>query len=232
MPKPIEESIYILNNINYKIQHSIETITDKCVEHNIDEKSAESLFYYIMDLGLILTVSYIDEINKFFYKAIKIEKGETYSKDVLKIIKTYKGVIEKRFPDLKEFRNNYLAHNMRIEKQNNKNVVLDGDLRKYRVPQNTHDYVFLTTCIKNINLLIQYFFPGYLSEAQTYQMNSFNKLPLLAPQFLTIETIQRELKKLSEVVDCVLSTILTHQYHQADPPKLGYNGLTYSSSIN
>jgi len=201
MLRPIEESIYILNNINYKIQHSIETITDKCVENNIDEKSAESLFYYIMDLGLILTVSYIDELNKFFYNAVKIEKGETYSKDLMKILKTYKSVIEKRFPDLRDFRNNYLAHNMRIDKQNYKNVVLDGDLRKYRVPQNTHDYIFLTTCIKNINLLIQYFFPGSLLEAQVYQMNSFNKLPLLAPQFLTMESIQFELKKISEVID-------------------------------
>jgi len=201
MVKPIEESIYILNNINYKIQHSIETITDNCVEHDIDEKSAESLFYYIMDLGLILSVSYLDELNIFFYKAVKIEKGEAFSKDLLKILKTYKSVIEKRFPDLKDFRNNYLAHNMRIEKQNYKNVVLDGDLRKYKVPQNTHDYIFLTTCIKNINLLIQHFLPGYLSEAQTYLMNSFNKLPLLAPQFLTIESIQVELEKISEVVD-------------------------------
>lgn len=32
-------------------------------------------------------------------------------------------------------------------------------------------------------------------------MNSFNKLPLLAPQFLTLEPIQLELKTISEVVD-------------------------------
>jgi len=201
MIKPIEESIYILNNINYKIQNSIETIIDKSVEHNIDENSAELLFYYIMDLGIILTISYLEELNKFFYKAVKIEKGETYSKDLMKIIKTYKSVIEKRFPDLRDFRNNYLAHNMRIDKQNYKNVVLDRDLRKYRIPQNTHDYLFLTTCIKNINLLIQYFFPDSLLKAQVYQINAFNKLPLLAPQFLTLESIQFELKKINEVID-------------------------------
>jgi len=201
MVKPIEESIYILNSINYKIEHSLETVTNSSVQHDIDEKSAEALFYYIMDLGMILSVSYLDELNKFFYKAVKIEKGEAYSKEVLKIIKTYKKVIEKRFPDLKDFRNNYLAHNMRIEKQNNQNVVLNGDLRKYKVPQNTHDYVFLTTCIKNINLLIHYFLPGYLANAQVYQSSSLNRLPLLAPQFLTVESIQIELKYLSEVID-------------------------------
>lgn len=201
MIKPIEDSIYILNNINYKIEHSLETVTNSSVNYDIDEKSAEAMFYYIVDLGIILSVSYADELNKFFYKAIKIEKGEAYSKEVMKIIKIYKGIIEKRFPDLKDFRNNYLAHNMRIEKQNNKNVVLDGDLRRYRVPQNMHDYVFLATCIKNINLLIQYFFPGYLANAKAYQVNSSHKLPLLPPQFLTFESIQLELKITSELVD-------------------------------
>ena len=201
MLKPVEESIYILNKLNYKIQNSVITIVDKCVEHNIDEDSAQSLFYYIMDLGLILTVSYLDELNKFFYKAVKIEKGESYSKDLMKILKTYKSVIEKRFPDLRDFRNNYLAHNMRIDKQNYKNVVLDGDLRKYKVPQNTHDYIFLTNCIKNINILILYFFSNALTEAQNYQVSTFNNLPLLAPQFLTVESIQLELKKINEVID-------------------------------
>ncbi len=61
----------------------------------------------------------------------------------MKVIKIPKNEIEKRFPDLRVFRNNYLAHNMRIDNQNYRSVVLSGDLRRYRVPQTPMIIYFL-----------------------------------------------------------------------------------------
>ncbi len=29
------------------------------------------MFYSVMDLGLILSVAYLDELNKYFFKALK-----------------------------------------------------------------------------------------------------------------------------------------------------------------
>lgn len=201
MLKPIEESIHILKQLNYKIQHSIETITEKCVEYNIDEISAQSMFYYVMDLGLILSVSYLDELNKYFFKAIKIEKGDLYAKNFMNVLKIPKKEIEHRFPDLKTFRNNYLAHNMRIDNQNYKSVVLHGDLRRYRIPQNPHDYIFLTNCINQINITINHIFPGAFEVAELYRIDSVKNLPLLNPQFYNIESVQTETKKLSELIN-------------------------------
>jgi len=200
MLKPIEESIHILKQLNYKIQHSINTVIEKSLEYKIDELTSQSLFYYTMDLGLILSVSYLNELNNYFFKALKIEMGEEYSKKFMKVLNIPKKQIGVRFPDLKEFRNNYLAHNMRVDQQKFKSVVLSGDLRRYKVPQNPHDYIFLSNCINQIDITINYFFPDAFTIADLYGHDAIKNVPLLNPQFVSVEELDIERHKISNLM--------------------------------
>ena len=100
-----------------------------------------------------------------------------------------------------------------------------------------------TTPLYCYGIKVDFFQIDEITEVYTYSFeteeqliqsrnNSLIKALELLKEYPYINAFDFYLQKMFFVNECVLSTILTHQYHQADPPKLVYNGLTYSSSIN
>jgi hypothetical protein len=201
MIKELYDTVCILNKLNFKIQDSALTLMEICNASSEEEIKIQKLTTYIMDLGMINSVSYLKEIEDYFLPSVKHHKGDECFNYLKKILNVPKKRINKSYPDLELFRNNYLAHNMRINKAQFKNVIIDGDLRKYRIPQNFFDYVFLISCIDLIHINIKKKFDNELEKAELIWAKSVESIPLINPQFLNNDSIMRDLKSLSILME-------------------------------
>lgn len=76
----------------------------------------------------------------------KIEQTREVLKPVFKKIN--------QWSEIKEFRNNVLAHNYRSKKHSNKSVFVSKGLRDYNIPQKVSDFAFLIQCIDLIRQVI------------------------------------------------------------------------------
>lgn len=180
----IENSVYILAKLNYRIQNSIELVHTIGLEHNFEDGKIQSLFYYIMEFGMINAVSFDDELVHHLMPSLKASSYENYDA-LTTYIKFWRREISDKFKDLKVFRNHYLAHNIRIDKR--ENTLTSGRFRLYRVPQDPVDYYYLAAIINAINNVIASEFPKAYGNIQHEQLTKNSSVPHRSPLYKSVD---------------------------------------------
>lgn len=146
----LDESIHILNVINDKLNDYFEGLT-MLAKYNVPLEVVTPLHRLTYEHGVILINSYLDELHNHFIKSLSNEKYKQFS-PYYKLIKKQIN----RFPDIKRYRNNVCAHNLRHD---DRSVYLYGNLRKYKVPQNIAEFKFIKDCINLMTQVVNISFP-------------------------------------------------------------------------
>jgi hypothetical protein len=103
---------------------------------------------------LLYTDSLIEEYNKYF-KVTEAKTDTEYAK-VEQTRELLKPVFKKinQWTELKDFRNNVLAHNYRVQKLGYKSVFISKGLSGYNIPQRILDFAFLIQCIDLVRQIV------------------------------------------------------------------------------
>lgn len=203
MVNQLENSIYILSKINSKIQHCLDTVVSVGIEYDIKEEQIQTLTYTALEHGLILVVSYIDEYNNHFSICLKNSKPPAYCKKLWNVIKVIHNEINKLFPDLKDFRNHFLAHNYRVDRK--ENIFLNAVIRTYQVPQNIADYILLTTLINKSHTLFKNEFPEAFDNVRKVINEQSNGIMYINPIVKDSEGLNNYLAEFSTRFQRVLN---------------------------
>lgn len=195
MINKLENSVFILSKINYKIQHCLDTVVNFGLEYDTKVDEIQTLTYTVLEHGMILVVSYIDEYNDHFAIYLRESNPANYSENLQKVIKTIHAEINNLFPDLKKFRNHFLAHNYRVNKK--QNIFLNGAIRTYRVPQNILDYMLLTILINRSYDLIKQEFPAAFNNIKKVTNEQSLGIKYVNPTVKTREDLESYLEKFS-----------------------------------
>ena len=153
----LDESIHILNVINDKLNDYFEGLT-MLAKFNVPLDVVTPLHQLTYEHGVILINSYLDELHNHFIKSLSIEEHTMFS--------PYYRLIKKeinRFPDIKRYRNNVCAHNLRND---DRSVYLYGNLRKYRVPQHIAEFKFVKDCMNLMTQVVNMSFPMSCSNVR------------------------------------------------------------------
>lgn len=179
-------------------------ITDKVTSH---EKM--TIRYSIQWNVMIITISLLDEIYKFLFLFKDLSDDE-----IMKRIDAFKHMIEpilnefNKWPDLRKFRNNVLAHNFRIDIEDFKSVHLANRLHTYNIPQSSVDLYALCSYLDSIAKIAKNIFKEEYNEAITI-IDSFNK----HSDNLT-QSINDEIDKANIVLDEVNKRINEYNFLQ------------------
>ncbi|MGM9476503.1 hypothetical protein ACS5PU_08730 [Pedobacter sp. GSP4] len=152
-PSPIsylDESIHILNVINDKLNDYFEALT-KLALYKVPLDVVSPLHQLTYEHGVILINSYLDELHNYFNPSLSNQESKAFN--------SYYKLIKKeinRFSDIKNYRNNVCAHNLRND---DRSVYLYGNLRKYKVPQNIAEFKFAKDCINLMTQVVNMIFP-------------------------------------------------------------------------
>lgn len=186
----LHESIHLLNVMQMGIETDVQTLK-ALASSNIDAEHLASVNYLTFKHGIIQVQSYLDEYRNYFLKAL--------NKDQKKKIEPFYSRINKelvRFPGMKKYRNNALAHNLRTDNRNS--IFLHGDFRLYRVPQNLKEYMYILHCLSALSSIINTLFPNMYDEAlkAVKERQERNKTPYM--QMLSDEELTESLKQLEK----------------------------------
>ncbi|WP_029275282.1 hypothetical protein [Pedobacter borealis] len=146
----LDESIHILNVIDEKFNDYFEALT-MLAQFSVPVEVVAHLHQLTYEHGVILINSYLDELHKHFRPSLTNEENAAFSQ--------YYNLIKKeinRFPDIKRYRNNVCAHNLRHD---DRSIYLYGHLRKYKVPQNIAEFKFVKDCINLMTQVVNISFP-------------------------------------------------------------------------
>ncbi|MFI2743632.1 hypothetical protein ACG2LH_12895 [Zhouia sp. PK063] len=169
----IQESIFILCTLQALLDEYLKCLTKE------KDKPDSVLFSIISSQIIITSCSYLDEWE-FLGKLIKVEK-ETRIITLRKITKPVLNRIN-QWKDMRQFRNNMIAHNHRIKKEENSLAIFSMS-RHLNCPYSFYDYKLLIGCIFiTKNILLRIF------------QNEYNKL---IPSIKNIEAI----KPVNEIKD-------------------------------
>lgn len=201
MMEKIENSVYILAKLNYRIQNSLELIHAIGLEHNLEDGQVQSIFYYVMEFGMINAVSFDDELASHLIPSLRACTYE--NRDALyAYIKFWRKELSNKFKDLKAFRDHYLAHNLRIDKK--QNTLTSGRFRQYRIPQDPVDYYYLATVINAINAVIASEFPIAYGKIQHEHLTKEVATAYRSPLFKTVDEMNShysaKVKELEELM--------------------------------
>lgn len=140
-----QESIIVLCTLQALLDEYLICLTK-------EKKKPDSVLFSIISSQIIITAcSYLDEWE-LFGKLIKEEQGSR----IITLRKITKPVIDRinEWKDMRQFRNNIIAHNHRIKKVNNSLAIFNIS-RKLNCPYSFFDYKLLIGCIfitKNVLL--------------------------------------------------------------------------------
>lgn len=160
--KPILDDHFIIESVYHLIKMSdiVVTFLDKYDKKNAHDFEVNRCNILFVDkaYSLILVNSIFDELNGFLLNY----KGS--NEKLISKIGIFKYIMDpifnylKKWPDIKNFRNNVLAHNFRIKKENYKSVFLSNRLFSYEIPETVIDYLMLYRCIEQIPMIIHQVF--------------------------------------------------------------------------
>lgn len=141
------------------IENTINSFTK--IIGRIDELAENSLWVSTNSIIIIHTISFLDEYNNF----IKSEDPDLDA-TIKAIKKTVKPAIKQinEWKDLREFRNNVLAHNLRSEKM--AVSIFNRGLGSYDIPQTGADFAVLVNCVSMIKKTFQSAFNIKLEQVQ------------------------------------------------------------------
>ncbi len=158
------ESIYhivFFGNIVRSFNVAYSSVVDKI---NNDDRMI--IRYSIQWNVMIITISLLDEINNFLFRY-----NNPLDVDSIKKIDSYKYMTEpilneiSKWPDLRKFRNNVLAHNFRIDTDDFRSVHLTNKLHSYNAPQSSLDLLTLFKYLDSITKIAGEVFVKEYQEA-------------------------------------------------------------------
>jgi hypothetical protein len=148
----IQESIFVLCTLQALLDEYIKCLTK-------EKDNSNSVIYSIITSQIIITsCSYLDEWEELG----KLTKVENEPK-IITLRKTVKPAIDRinQWSDMRQFRNNIIAHNHRIKNENNSLSILYLS-RNLNCPATYFDYKLLLGCIYiTKNVLLRFFKDEY-----------------------------------------------------------------------
>lgn len=160
--------LYFYGNILNQLDYTLGDFT-----LNFSETQITKISFSIRWNILIITQSLRDELNKFFFN---------YNSDDINLksrINAFKKIISpaleeiKNWSDIKEFRNNVLAHNGRDYE--GLSVILSSKLENYNIPERHPEYIVLFQLLKVITEKAVEIFSVELKEAEEIMSNIATK---------------------------------------------------------
>lgn len=193
--KELDESIFILNILHSEINRKVQALIHPSV-YNLDIKVLKVFNNMTFESCVILIVSYFDEYDNHFGKYVPEEKKEIVGKIYKRVKKDVK-----KFSGLKDFRNQILAHNLRIGGKPIYNLV---NLMEYKIPQQLPEFTFLAASITHLTNAINTLFPKshnrILGEFEQFQRSGNVPIRPIA----THEELERDLiAQLNDIRDIV-----------------------------
>ncbi|WP_448104621.1 hypothetical protein [Pedobacter panaciterrae] len=152
-----DESIHILNVLTDYLNTYFNSLVE-LVNYSVDPLTVGNLNQMTFEYGIVLINSYLDEYNKHFNLSLN-------DSDRNRIAPYYKRIKKeiKCFCDIKDYRNNVSAHNLRVD---NQNIYIHGSFRDYRIPQNIIEFRYLLDCLTLLTNIINRLFPSANDRVQ------------------------------------------------------------------
>jgi hypothetical protein len=166
------ESIYHIAHFGNLARNLKETYLD--IESKISESERNIVRLSFQWQAMVMTISLMDEFNKFLF-AFRSDNGE-----IQKRINQFKHITQpmiseiNSWSDLRNFRNNVLAHNFRIDKEGYKSVLLHNRIGSYNIPKFRIDFIILLKYIAAITKICEEIFIDEYNDA-LYVIEKFSK---------------------------------------------------------
>ena len=198
------ESLYIFLRYTQDIKYLMEIMIDlgyrerKQNEWNLKDQAH---YFALYNTILMNTCSYLDEYNKNFLAKAEPEFHER----ILQIKKIAKPAFKKlnEWKDLKEYRNQMIAHNFRIDG----NEFSFNMLGQYNAPRTYRDLALLRKHLAMVNAVIQAEF-----ESDMPNINAFIKSFEVKEQEISYDNIETDLKTMvAEINQLCLDNGKTYQ---------------------
>lgn len=191
---PLDESIHILNVINNNIMRYHRALCS-LPDYNVDPNVVMTINTMSFENGCVLVTSYFDEYHDHFTKLLNEEQKKyisAYFKRIKKVLNL--------FPDIKAFRNQVVAHNLRVK---NKSVPINKCLNSFVVPQTIIEFTLVIECIRHITTIINRMFPLAMQKVVMHLSDPVSRSGIIMKPPLTpadAETILVELIRDLEII--------------------------------
>src|SRR5258708_15484563 len=165
--------IFLANSIE-KIVKGFVSIIDK-----IEDDDEKAIYVASYSLVTIQTIYFLDEFSEF-----KVPSTSELHQDVLFLRKALKPAIKalQQWKEMRDFRNNVLAHNLRSQKDN-QNSVFQRGLDSYDAPKNGHDLGVIISCVSIIRQVLERKFGDRQQQFRNYIQT--NRKPSISARYLT-----------------------------------------------
>jgi len=192
----IQDSILILCTLQALLDEYLNCLTKE------KEKPESVIFSIISNQIIITSCSYMDEWEELGKLII-----EDSSQRILTLRKIVKPAISRinEWTDMRQFRNNIIAHNHRIKKENNSLAIFNIS-RKLNCPYSFYDYKLLIGCVFiTKNVLLRLFQKEY-----NLSLSSIKNIEDILPfnEIKDEETYRNEFDKVTQNVERLIKTLM------------------------
>jgi hypothetical protein len=205
---PLEQSFGILMSLFISIKQNFNSIlyyedhlsneSEYFKNSKIPEKSSSQVDTTIIDalrFQFILQVcSFLDEWDKFTGIKTSSEFDEKI-RVIKRVVKPAKQAINK-FPDLKRFRNEIIAHNYRDKN----NEFTFNRINTYHIPNSNGEMYLILYCLKRMLDVLYANFPEESSTAHQLLLEEFKKKPVVN-KVLEEDEINKKIEELEQEID-------------------------------
>lgn len=122
---------------------------------NIPRETTDPLYVGIYSNAILTVYCFLEEYDNFFTSSNPNTKNKI--QEFKKIMKPATDELRK-WKDLTKFRNEVIAHNLRIKDAGYSSVFLNGRLSKYQIPLSISDLVIIVKCVEVIAVNIKKIF--------------------------------------------------------------------------
>lgn len=173
-------------------------------KENRNEDVRKMIFMNIASQILIYTNSLREEYYDHFNVSkvsTQIEKAKV--EQVTEMLKPVFGTINK-WNDIGEFRNNVLAHKLRIRKNGYKSVLTERGLSGYNIPEKAIDFAFLIRCTNLIKEVVYKVFENeYIEIDNRINSDKYARIPAHSQRDYNTEYAEllNEMKVIQKQID-------------------------------
>lgn len=173
---PLDESIHILNVIYNNIIRYHRALCS-LPDYHVDPNIVSTINTMSFENGCVLVTSYFDEYHGHFTRLLN-EREKKYINPYFKRIKKVLNL----FPDIKDFRNQVVAHNLRVK---SKSIPTNKSLNSFIVPQTIIEFSLVIECIKYITTIINRMFPSAMEKVVMHVSDTAKKSDVILKPPLT-----------------------------------------------
>lgn len=185
-------AIYHLIFLGNLIEKTIDSFSN--IIGKIDDSDETVLWESTSSLIIIRTISFLDEFENFV-KSSNQDLGKT----IIDIKKTVKPALKqiKSWKEIREFRNNVLAHNFRFDKE--AISIFSRGLESYDIPKTGADLAVLVSCVTMVKKTFESAFKQKLETIQ--KMIEQHSYPKKEPQFNNSVDVENRINKLTNEIN-------------------------------